>query len=617
MKIMGKFYMKSMQTMRKITAMMAMMLVAVAANAFTSTYYYSANAYVAPTGAGKVYVSDNQTNNPNYQTSSSISTTSYRSVGQPTVNLYFYASANEGYLFQGWASTANGSILSTSNPYNVSQRITSENQNSPTNVTRYAIFQEQTGLVKVYSESASRGTVDINNVDNALGDEVVLTATPDAANGVHFLGWKYGSLDAEDYVSTDNPYTFTVTTENEGNYYACFSAAQEQVYVRIKNRHTGRYLSVYGNTHAQAHNRTMSNETRQDGFIFNSGLKMISADEAQGNPTTVFRRNGNPGGHGLTYNVDLYAQTVSFTNNLTDQSHKLVFDEYSDEDGKYYTIVTVMDLGSNVSVSSYLTDEGTDWAVMKSYANDDEYDSATEWEVYVLDEDEVNGQFGANAKARYTQNDMYYTTMYTDFPYKVLDGVKAYYLAADESSYQEGSNTIIFTEIESGIVPANTPVILECTEVQNAASVAEVKNRLLPLINVEVEPIVNLLSGYISVNGNRIANNQQYMYILTMNTQNILGFYHTANQYMTPNKAYLDASAAQEAINSQNAKNVRLSFGDPEDEATTIITLSQILGESGAPVYDIMGRKVAESSDDMNNLPKGIYITNGKKYIIK
>lgn len=41
--------------------------------------------------------------------------------------------------------------------------------------------------------------------------------------------------------------------------------------------------------------------------------------------------------------------------------------------------------------------------------------------------------------------------------------------------------------------------------------------------------------------------------------------------------------------------------------------------ETVAPVYDLMGRTVLENAtmDDINNLPAGMYIFNGKKYVVK
>ena len=54
----------------------------------TSTYYYSAEVSASPSAGGKVYISNQSTNNPTYQTSSNTGTKESTS---QTVNLYLYA----------------------------------------------------------------------------------------------------------------------------------------------------------------------------------------------------------------------------------------------------------------------------------------------------------------------------------------------------------------------------------------------------------------------------------------------------------------------------------------------------------------------------------------------
>ena len=153
---------------------------------------------------------------------------------------------------------------------------------------------------------------------------------------------------------------------------------------------------------------------------------------------------------------------------------------------------------------------------------------------------------------------------------------------------------------------------------QNDASSSEVKNRLLPLKNPVNEQLQNILKGYISLNGNKVANNHDYMYVFSMNADNKLGFYHSTGANMTPNKAYLDVSEVGESVEDNPAvKSVKLSFGNPDNEGTTIITLTQLDEANTSAVYDLSGRKVSDDASQMNNLRKGLYISNGKKYILK
>ena len=65
----------------------------------TSTYYYSTTVYASPTGGGKVYVSAASTNNPAYQNSPHTITGNQRNISYGTQTFYFYAQANDNYIF--------------------------------------------------------------------------------------------------------------------------------------------------------------------------------------------------------------------------------------------------------------------------------------------------------------------------------------------------------------------------------------------------------------------------------------------------------------------------------------------------------------------------------------
>ena len=590
----------------------------------TSTYYYDAHAYVSPSGAGLVYVSKSQTTNPAYATESHTSG-NQSSITTPEVVLYYYAKANEGYIFDHWASgSADAPTPASTEPAtNFGRSVSSTSSSSPTQITYYAVFTAQTGLVKVVTADASRGAVSISDPDNQMNEEVTITAIPDATNGVAFLGWSIGAAsdNPNDYITTENPYTFTVTAETEGTYYANFSNPLERTYCRLKNNLTGNYISVYGTTKATNSTTTQNNRTFNDGFIFTNSLKMISADEAQGNPTTVLLRAGNPMGVGSTINVNLSANLTNVTTNLnvpvayTDlitpstvnrQSCPLTIEKQSDGTYKIYTTVTLKSGNSSIDTKSYLCDTGTGWARMQTR---DYADGADSWSIYILDENTTEGSFGANTKAKYTDGEgHYYTTMYTTFPYQLLDGVKAYYLPANEStSYDADNNTVEFTEVTTGKVPAHTAVILECNDVQSGTN-----NRLLPLTENVPEIVgesLNLLKGYASVNGATRANDKDRMYVFSVNNNGKLGFFHYSKTTMTPNKAYLELPEMNEEVN-EAMQRMTFSFGEEDVTPTKVELIPTEVADDDAPIYDLQGRRVF-------NTIKGIYIQNGKKFLVK
>ena len=73
--------------------------------------------------------------------------------------------------------------------------------------------------------------------------------------------------------------TITVTDETKGTYYAYFSEPEEKVYCRIRNKGTGKFLSVSGDTPATPTTQTMGDQSATDGYKFTNSLKMISAEE--------------------------------------------------------------------------------------------------------------------------------------------------------------------------------------------------------------------------------------------------------------------------------------------------------------------------------------------------
>jgi len=235
--------------------------------------------------------------------------------------------------------------------------------------------------------------------------------------------------------------------------------------------------------------------------------------------------------------------------------------------------------------------------------------------------------FGAKCNAKYTDGKgHYYTTMYSYFPYQCMDGVKAYYINA--SGVDLENKRITCTEIESGKVPANTAVILECEGLKS------IENRLLPLnctydwnnnlfscSDTSVNSISdNILIGvYFNLYNEKHENRIPYdsnRYLTFSISNGLLGFYkHNSLQYLTPGKAYLDMNKLESA-GIKTLNGYTLSFGGDKDGVTGIIETTHNVAVAPSGVYNMMGVKVA-SSIEGSNLPKGIYIVNGKKYIIR
>lgn len=620
------------QLHRMLCALLLLCAGVVSAMANTSTYYYRADVEArltnGNTGGGKVYVTTNPQSTPSFTSTSDYTEGQQDVVGDNGQRkFYYYAQPDNGYIFSHWADNRYNNNTHSPNstdgtPYFNTDRIFNGKKNSRTQFNTYAIFLKQDGVIKVQSSDPSKGSVAISNVNNQYNQEVTISAYPDTQNGVKFLGWRKNGTG--EYVSTSASYTLTASAETEGTYYAYFSEPAEVVYCRIKNNKTGNFLSIYGSSDKRAgyHTRTVSGDTRNDGFKFNDCLQMISPEEAQGNPATVFKLQGSPAGQGRTIGVNLSAHGASYLNYVNNNdAYELTI---STSGSGVSHIFAPFTLDSDISaMNSYFCDEGTGWLVMKTTDGlSTDVLKSSEWIVYILDENTVEGAFGANAKAKYTKEgkdgqQYYYTTMYTDFPYQLQDGVNAYYLVFN-SEFTEITDRAVFTQVEGDVVPANLAVVLECPAVQNDAKSGTVVNRLLPLpantqSNVSVNEGDNFIKGYICLDGKKRDNDKTNMYVLS-SKNGILGFYHSNNDYMSPNKAYLLVPKGLEEEAEQHAKTATFCFGLPEEEiegVTTDIVLSdEIVNEIDDTIYDLQGRKV-------KNPTNGIYIRDGKKYIIK
>lgn len=91
--------------------------------------------------------------------------------------------------------------------------------------------------------------------------------------------------------------------------------------------------------------------------------------------------------------------------------------------------------------------------------------------------------------------------------------------------------------------------------------------------------------------------------------------YHTKNDLKTKGfRAWIVD------VEAQQAKAYKMSINGVSDDTTGI---EDIIGDDaiviveGSAIYDLSGRRVAASADKLNALPKGMYIVNGKKYVVK
>jgi hypothetical protein len=237
--------------------------------------------------------------------------------------------------------------------------------------------------------------------------------------------------------------------------------------------------------------------------------------------------------------------------------------------------------------------------------------------------DNVNEYLGLTPEVE--ADGKYYTTIYCSFPIKVGEGMKVWTI----KEYTKNNNlaeAAQIVEVEDGIVPANTAVIIEC----KSKDPADNKVTLLTAAEVSGKKLTTVLEGryfsYIPRATDGLGENTDMAELkdalpYTPAQMRVLGSVDgklslvkpsengkdkqlvvtNSNKYMLPNKAFLWFANLPEVITlTTEALSIR-TFGEEKAQNTDI--------------YNLQGQKVANKGTSMDELPRGLYIINGKKVI--
>ncbi len=175
-------------------------------------------------------------------------------------------------------------------------------------------------------------------------------------------------------------------------------------------------------------------------------------------------------------------------------------------------------------------------------------------------------------------------TLCLPFAASIPDGVKAYTLTCSTGATEAEATKL------TGIIPANTPVLLNGSgsvtfEGSSAAVDADATN---------VSGAMTGVFARTQVPADR--------YVLQYDATDGLGFYkvESDNIYANPFRAYLTASTPSRG----------LSIVYANDETTGIADVRSSKEEVKGEYYNLKGQRIAQPT-------KGLYIKNGKKYIVK
>ena len=236
------------------------------------------------------------------------------------------------------------------------------------------------------------------------------------------------------------------------------------------------------------------------------------------------------------------------------------------------------------------------------------------WKITAVDcEDNYLG-----VKPTMSANGKYYASYYAGFPFSVASpNMKVYYI----SSIDEKEGTATYKEL-TGIIPASTPVIIECGS-KNPA-----ENKLKPELTNPTAVKGNILKGVYFCVGFKMSGHftstkfePTTMRLLSIDENGSLVFNNDeANAYTVmikegASRPYIKAiphNTAYLPVSANCPKSLKLV-----KETTGISNIT--LGNDNKPanVYNMEGKIVKENATSVEGLPEGIYIFKNKKYVVK
>lgn len=261
--------------------------------------------------------------------------------------------------------------------------------------------------------------------------------------------------------------------------------------------------------------------------------------------------------------------------------------------------------GSSNGMTIYLSDTKSLRESSEVGSNSGPNDLERNWYILPVQKEVDKQYFGITPEVEY--NGKYYATLYAFFPFNLGDGMKAY------SIIDSNNQAAVYKEI-TGTIPMGTPVLIECS------SPTADGNRI-DIVDEDVAALSGnkLVGQWFCSHKDGHINRKEYssntMRVLGLKKDGKLGFIKAPNTYLSQDngKYYLPANKAYLPVSSSAANELTLMT---EDEYSGINTIS-IEETHNSGVYTLTGTLIRKRNESSDNLPKGIYIINGKKVIVQ
>ena len=344
-------------------------------------------------------------------------------------------------------------------------------------------------------------------------------------------------------------------------------------YYRIKNATTQRYMSLCDNHSRGVH--VASTSVDAGALVTKKNFNEVVTD-----PGTVFYIENVSGAN---YNISSQGSNVYDMIQYYIRLAKL-------NDGTYRAWQKDKSSGQVI----ILSDEndyfyGEDISYVNSITSD-----AQRW--YILPVNTEENYLGV--KPNIEANGKYYATFFAETPFSFASsGMRALYISELKSS-----GAAIYKEIK-GIVPAKTPVIIECSSTDPA------KNKLKATshYNCTAFDANSMRVLGLSKDGSLELNNEDtYMADIMIKIGSNYEYTYPYTKAIPHNTAYVKVSS------SVPAHMKLFKEGDPAAGINDI----EYTDDKPATIYNINGMMVRENATSTEGLPKGIYIFKGKKVVI-
>ena len=350
-------------------------------------------------------------------------------------------------------------------------------------------------------------------------------------------------------------------------------------YYRVKNNASERYITItddiVGEVNMSSTTADPSNITTWRGF-----------DYVKSNPASV-----------------IYIEAVGNKYNLKGQGTSI----YDISGGRVYIDIKSKNKDNNNPYYFSITYSGAEFRLYDNSTKKDKggVDQTGDvkysyWNILPITDDDYN-YLGLQPTVK--AGDDWYGTIYASYPFKVAsEGVTLYYVdGVKDGEFQ-------LKEITSEVKPASTPMVFKCSSDDPA------NNKIIPVAEITTAPTDNLMGGTLFASSirkhiKRVEFDATTMRVLGKNSDGDLIFTTAKPEQLTDN-SYIPMNTAWLNVPSGLTGDFKLVS---RDNFTGIRNIDAQKSNTDNAIYTLTGVR----QNNKNSLRKGIYISNGKKIVIR